>query len=374
MQKSLECHNFNCRGNSYAWDCEGRLTVAETLTNLPSSVPRVKVDFVYDYMSRRVGKAVYNWISNDWSLVETRVNVFNGWDLIREEVVAEQTTTNWYVHGIDLSGSLTGAGGIGGLLTAKFGTNTYLYTYCANGNVSELVDADTSTIAAHYEFSPYGQTIVATGPMAQENEIQFSTKPVEDNTGLVLYEYRPYLPSLGRWLSQDPIGEDGGYNLYSICQNNLIDRKDYLGLTFYGRQIEARDVDVCGGSYGRVSNPYHGIFGCVDKVGVADFNMNITEYWYAKNIGIWTSLIKSYEENHYNSAVSFYNEVNALVVAHDGKVYRNKCECEDESKIYGFRYHILSASYEAAEARKDVFHSQVARVIQAALCPGGKCK
>jgi hypothetical protein len=42
--------------------------------------------------------------------------------------------------------------------------------------------------------------------------------------------HRFYSPSLGRWMSRDPIGEDGGSNLLRFCENRGIDRTDSLGL------------------------------------------------------------------------------------------------------------------------------------------------
>jgi len=50
-------------------------------------------------------------------------------------------------------------------------------------------------------------------------------------SGAVLhYPRRPYSPSLGRWLSSDPIKEKGGLNLYNFVKNNPIMWWDYLGL------------------------------------------------------------------------------------------------------------------------------------------------
>ena len=40
-----------------------------------------------------------------------------------------------------------------------------------------------------------------------------------------------YDPSTGRWFSRDPIGEDGGVNLYAFAGNDSIDYWDALGLT-----------------------------------------------------------------------------------------------------------------------------------------------
>ena len=41
---------------------------------------------------------------------------------------------------------------------------------------------------------------------------------------------RYYDPRLGRWLSRDPMGESGGFNLYAYCGNDPVNRWDYLGM------------------------------------------------------------------------------------------------------------------------------------------------
>lgn len=43
------------------------------------------------------------------------------------------------------------------------------------------------------------------------------------------YGYRYYHTNLGRWLSRDPIGEQGGLNLYAFVNNNSVLSKDLLG-------------------------------------------------------------------------------------------------------------------------------------------------
>jgi uncharacterized protein RhaS with RHS repeats len=44
------------------------------------------------------------------------------------------------------------------------------------------------------------------------------------------YGFRYYNPQTGRWISRDPMGEKGGFNLYLVVDNNLIGKWDYLGL------------------------------------------------------------------------------------------------------------------------------------------------
>lgn len=51
-------------------------------------------------------------------------------------------------------------------------------------------------------------------------------------TGLYNYGFRYYHPELGRWLSRDPIGEDGGLNLYAFVKNRTTGNVfDLYGLT-----------------------------------------------------------------------------------------------------------------------------------------------
>jgi hypothetical protein len=46
-----------------------------------------------------------------------------------------------------------------------------------------------------------------------------------------------YDPELGRWLSRDPIGEDGGINLYGYVGNDPVNGVDPLGLYCYPRDF-----------------------------------------------------------------------------------------------------------------------------------------
>jgi len=105
--------------------------------------------------------------------------------------------------------------------------------YNGNGNVSELISANDGIIAGHYEYDPFGKTIAVTGySLAKENVFCFSTKYVDEETGLIYYGYRYYSPEIGRWLSRDPIGEQlGGCNLYAFVGNSPHNWYDLLGLT-----------------------------------------------------------------------------------------------------------------------------------------------
>ncbi len=99
-----------------------------------------------------------------------------------------------------------------------------------NGNVSALVHAQGGAETARYDYGPFGELLRATGPMARANPFRFSTKFQDEETGWLYYGYRYYDANTGRWLSRDPIEEDGGINIYGFLGNNSLIRVDLLGL------------------------------------------------------------------------------------------------------------------------------------------------
>ena len=82
---------------------------------------------------------------------------------------------------------------------------------------------------AHYEYSPFGSLTKVSGNYAGNNPFRFSSEYFDEETGLVYYNYRYYNPELGRWISRDPIEEQGGYNLYGMIGNNPLYGWDELG-------------------------------------------------------------------------------------------------------------------------------------------------
>jgi RHS repeat-associated protein len=55
-------------------------------------------------------------------------------------------------------------------------------------------------------------------------------EPPDETVRVTVYTYRYYDPLTDRWPSRDPIGEEGGINLYAFVENDSANRIDILGL------------------------------------------------------------------------------------------------------------------------------------------------
>jgi RHS repeat-associated protein len=235
----------------YTWDAENRMTSA-TQKLLPvaagvSTPPpaRKQLTFAYDYRNRRIAKAVHQWneTTGQFSTPIKDVRfVHDGYQMIAEldhtfatgTGLAGSRVNRTFLWGPDVSGTMSGAGGVGGLISATYQGVSYQVCSDANGNVTGLVPTSgpgAGTLVARFDYDPFGNRITNTGPDVELCPFGFSTKYTDTETGIVNYELRPYQPPTGRFMCGDPIGERGGINLYGFVGNDAVNRWDYLGLT-----------------------------------------------------------------------------------------------------------------------------------------------
>ncbi len=228
---------------TYAWDAENRLVSMEALSTIPTGA-KLKLDFIYDWQGRRIQKTVSTWNGSTYVAQAPTRFAYDGWNLVAI-LNPQSSILDSFVWGLDLSGSMQGAGGVGGLLLVnEAAQGAHFAAHDGNGNLAALVKAGDGTISAQYEYGPFGELVRATGPIAAANPFRFSTKYQDDETGLLYYGYRYYSPNTGRWLNRDPLGEAGGNNLYCFVFNDPADKLDHLGknagdllLKIRGKQI-----------------------------------------------------------------------------------------------------------------------------------------
>lgn len=257
VSKSPEASSYDKEGNLktsgswiYGWSLSNRLLTASRSAVNYQSAPGIAATYGYDRIGRRVSKQVVETVITlvNGSPVTTTTErkssfVWDGWRLIAEwdTTLTTPVLLRTYHWGVDMSGTMEGAGGVGGLLamvdhTAAGGPKTYHYVYDGNGNVVALFDRAANTVAAEYEYGPFGEGLRASGSIIETNPFRFSTKYHDTETGLLYYGFRFYEPNRGRWINRDPIQEEGGKNLCAFVLNDPIGFVDELGLRRNGNQ------------------------------------------------------------------------------------------------------------------------------------------
>jgi len=214
---------------------------------------------MYDAQSRRIARREFAW--NDylgettWHYVQGRAFCYDDWNLLqkRKPAIVPRTPhpyisqTNLaltgidgpvaaaYVWGLDLSQSLHGVAGVGGLLeTFLENTNTF-YVHDANGNIVLQIN-DAGSVRELSKYAPYGRLLETN---VHEHLFQFQTKCFEPITKTYDFGYRHYAPEYGRWLSRDPLEEMAGANRVAFVENNPVNVIDIVGRLSY-RVIESQ--------------------------------------------------------------------------------------------------------------------------------------
>lgn len=217
-----------------------------------------KSEFTYDgKMKMRISKD-YEWRNGAWVQTNEVRRVYDGMLVVQERDPFNVAALS-YTRGKDLSGSLKGAGGIGGLLAlsdhrSQIADHSY-YHVDGNGNVTCLVDTN-QLVVARYLHDPFGNALSTAGLQARANRHRFSSKEWHANSGMVYYGYRWYLTELQRWISRDPVEEiafqnqtkthrSAEYfngNLYWFVANAPLNKLDSWGLaiTFNGCTVQQK--------------------------------------------------------------------------------------------------------------------------------------
>ena len=149
--------------------------------------------------------------------------VYDGADLIAETNTAG-TVTARYLFGPSMDEPLE----------LKRGTTTSYYSADGLGSIAHLTNAS-GTIAESSTDDPDGLPTLKNGSgtviptSALGNPFLFTGREWDSETGLYGYRARDYKPSIGRFLSRDPLGYAPDANLYRYVGNNPLTFVDPFG-------------------------------------------------------------------------------------------------------------------------------------------------
>jgi len=184
-------------GKTYVYDAAGRLVKITQTSNV--------TEFVYNGAGERVQEKLNGAIVKQW--------VWCGGGQPCEERDASNAVTKRFF----------GSG-------AQIGGNNFFYSTDHLDSIRELTDT-TGAVRARYDYDPYGRITKVSGDL--EADFGFTGFYRHQASGLNLTLYRAYDSEIGRWLSRDPIEEDGGINLYVYVENDPTNGFDIYGLDTY---------------------------------------------------------------------------------------------------------------------------------------------
>ncbi len=133
------------------------------------------------------------------------------------------------------------------LITRHIGTSLGIYSFDHQGNVVRVNDAGFTDI--RFSYNAWGQvnSIVPSyswGSSFTNHTYNARWGYYRDGNGLYYCQHRYYEPQNGRWVTRDPIGYEGGVNVYGYCGNRPVDFVDPQGLWSFYRWLLTGDGDA----------------------------------------------------------------------------------------------------------------------------------
>jgi len=107
-------------------------------------------------------------------------------------------------------------------------TETVHYFHNDHLGTPQILTNDSQTIAWKAVYTPFGEAVASIQTV--ENPFRFPGQYYDQETGLHYNYFRYYNPQSGRYLTPDPIGLEGGINLFAYVENNPLNESDPSGL------------------------------------------------------------------------------------------------------------------------------------------------
>jgi len=188
-------------GNTYTWDSENRM--------LSAVVPSTgTVTFKYDPFGRRIRKS---------STLGTTNYLYDGADVI-DEIDQSGNSLAYYAQGPGTDEPLS---------MLRGGTTSY---YLGDGlDSTTSFSSSSGTLTNTYTYDSYGRITTSSGTLT--NPYRFTGREFDSESGIYYNRARYYDTGAGRFLSEDPVGFDGGANFYRYANNNPAMFADPSGLT-----------------------------------------------------------------------------------------------------------------------------------------------
>jgi RHS repeat-associated protein len=205
----------------YYYDSENRLTGYEHYPTIASPAD-IAATYKYDIYGRRLQKNVNGVVTN----------FFWEDDNLAYELDAAYQPIRRYVYGAgkdDVEGYVEFSE-VDGFVFDSSKKGWYTYVKDQVGTVYKVYSDYAKQIVDTRTYDTFGNLISQTGN--SNGNLGFQSKYYDQESGMYYFYHRYYNPVNGRFLNEDPIGLNGGLNMYAFVNNNPVKWIDTYGLDF----------------------------------------------------------------------------------------------------------------------------------------------
>lgn len=217
----------------------------------------------------------------------------------------------------------TGKGAeIGAAVAIEIKKKVYVPLHDQAGHVSCLLD-EQGEVVESYRYTAFGEESIYDRDgclvLAAISPWRYSSKRHDTETGWIYFGRRYYDPDIGRWITPDPLGQEGGPNLYAYVLNNPLAHIDLYGLFDLG--------GFFGYVFGQLFSWLGNVISCVSYEAipipvVKDLFRGAGHYCQHGN---FNEFVPSYREQHsYNGRVGVWQDTKSV------DIYVNGIRTSDE--------------------------------------------
>ncbi len=141
----------------------------------------------------------------------------------------------------------------GSVIGLRYNGNDYFFRRTVQGDIIAILNTSGEVVVT-YEYDPWGNILSTGGSMAATlgaaNPFRYRGYYYDNESGFYYLQSRYYDPATGRFLNADDTAYLGvtettsGYNLFSYCENNVVNYCDYLGFFKVVRAVVSVPIDV----------------------------------------------------------------------------------------------------------------------------------
>jgi RHS repeat-associated protein len=189
-------------GTDWEYDYDAKNRIVKITKTVPGSPPTVDIyEFVYDGLDRRVALKVNSTLTKQW--------IWCGNVICEERDASNNVTKRYYAQGY----------------RTEAGTPAnFIYQKDHLGSIRAVTNSS-GTLVSLLDYDSWGRMTQLSGSVLPDFTFTGHLQ-LDGLNDHLLTKYRFYRADLGRWLSRDPIAEDGGINLYGYVENNSINLID----------------------------------------------------------------------------------------------------------------------------------------------------